>query len=169
MRRAFPIILALLGILLVAGSAGSVLLGSAVDNPAGLPLPDRIARLDRTSYVTGREAAAEFQNLHGEQFPVISGAVGMYGPNHQITIWVAGTPVNFMAAQLVDAMHRKISEGRSPFTETDAFEDRGRTVYVLTGMGQQHYYFRSGNRIIWLASEPAIATEAIRGMLEEYP
>ena len=77
MRRAFPIILALLGMLLVAGSAGSALLGSAVDNPAGLPLPDRIARLDRGSYVTGREAAAEFRQLHGEQFPVIAGAVGM--------------------------------------------------------------------------------------------
>ncbi len=169
MRRVFPLVLALLGILLVAGSVGSALLGTAFDNPAALPLPRTIAQLPRSHYVTGREAATEFQNLHGEQFPLISGAMGMYGPKNEISIWVAGAPVDFMASQLVDAMRRKISEGGSPFTEVDSFQDRGRTVYVLTGMGQKHYYFRSRNLVIWLASEPLIANEAIGQILEEYP
>jgi len=169
MRRAFPLALAVLGSLLIVGSVGSGLLGNAVVNPAALSLPDQIARLKRAQYITGRAAAVEFSNMHGEQFPVTSGAVAIYGTDKQITIWVAGTPVDFLAPQLVDAMHRRIAEGRSPFTEVDTFHDRGRTVYVLTGMGQKHYYFRSKNLVIWLASEPAVANEAIGQILEEYP
>ena len=169
MRRAFPIVLAALGTLLVVGSVGLAILSNAADNPAILSLPDQVAGLQRSRYMTGREAAVEFRQLHGEQFPVTSGAVGMYGGNHEITLWVAGTPINFVASQLLEAMHRKISEGSSPFTEVDTFQDRGRKVYVLTGMGQKHYYFRSKNLVIWLASEPAVANEALSQILEEYP
>ena len=86
MRRALPICLSLLGTLLVASSVASVLLGRALDNPAALPLPDTVAQLDRSQYVTGREAAAEFRNLHGEQFPLTSGAMGIYGSNNEIRI-----------------------------------------------------------------------------------
>ncbi len=169
MRPAFPIILAVLGSLLVAGSAGSAMLSNAADQPGALSLPDKVAQLERTRYVTEREAAAEFRNLHGEQFPVTSGAVGVYGTNNEITVWVAGTPLSVLATQLVEAMHRKIAGGRSPFREVETFQDHGRTVYLLSGMGQKHYYFRSKNLVIWLASEPAIANEAIGEILEEYP
>jgi hypothetical protein len=169
MRRAVPIILAVLGTLLVVGSVGSAILINAVDSPAALCLPNEIAGLERSQYMTGGEAAAEFGQLHGEQFLITSGVVGTYGDHNEITIWVAGTPIDFVASQLVDEMYRKISEGRSPFSEVDTLQDNGRTVHVLTGMSQKHYYFRSKNLVIWLATEPTLAEQALQQTLEAYP
>jgi hypothetical protein len=74
-----------------------------------------------------------------------------------------------MAAQMVDAMHDKIAQGRSPFTPTSQISDNGRTIYALEGMGQKHYYFQSRNLVIWLAVEADIADTAIQQLQEFYP
>lgn len=168
MRRAFPVILGVLGLLLLAASAAWGLFSQAVANPAALALPRQIAGVGRTDYVTGPAAAREFENLHGKDFPITSGAVAIYGDN-QITIWAAGAPLEPVAAQLVRSMHDRIAEGRSPFAEVGTLQDRGRAVYVLEGMGQKHYYFQSKNLVIWLAAEPAIADRSLQEILEAYP
>lgn len=168
MRRLAPILLAVLGGLLIAGSLGWSIASNALANPAAVPLPGNIAGLQRSRYATGQQAVAEFRDLHGEDFLLVAGAVGVYGDS-QITVWAAGTPVSLLAAQLVDAMHNKIAEGRSPFVEVKTFQDRGRTVYALEGMGQNHYYFQSESLVIWLAAEPALADESLRQILEAYP
>jgi hypothetical protein len=45
---------------------------------------------------------------------------------------------------MVQAMTNMIAEGRSPFASTRTRQLKGRTVYELSGMGQQHFYFQSG-------------------------
>ncbi len=168
MRRVLPILPGVLGVFLLIGSAGWALISTAEANPAPVVLPQQMAGLARTRYVTGARAAAQFDELHGKQFAITSGAVGIYG-NNQITIWAAGAPLNLVAAQLVNAMHRKISEGRSPFSGTGTLQDHGRTVFELEGMGQRHYYFQSKNLVVWLAAEPALADKALQESLEEFP
>ena len=44
-----------------------------------------------------------------------------------------------------------------------------RTVYELVGMGQLHYYFRSGNLVIWLAANEQVAELALQDALDFYP
>ena len=168
MRRILPTLLVGIGILLLVGPTGWLYFSSLVNHPAAVPLPDQIAGLQMTDYTTGAQAATQFEDLHNKQFPLTSGAIGIYG-DHEITLWAAGAPLNFMATRMVDAMQEKIANGNSPFTPLEQFTQGSRTIYVLEGMGQIHYYFQSKNLIIWLAADPSTADEALEQILEAYP
>lgn len=168
MKRILPILLIGWGILLVLGPVGWLYFDGLVNHPAAVPLPDQVANLQMTEYITGARAAAQFENLHNKQFPLTSGAIGIYGDT-QITLWVAGAPLNLLAARMVEAMEDKISQGNSPFSPIDQYADGNRTIYELEGMGQKHFYFQSNNLVIWLAADPSIADEALKQTLEAYP
>jgi len=168
MKRIVPFVLIGIGIALFFGSGGWFDIKNKIAHPAAVVLPDQLAGLEMTVYKTGAQAAADFEDLHDQQFPLTSGAIGIYG-DHKIIVWAAGAPLNFMAASMVVAMREKILQGGSSFTPVDEFDKEGRTVYVLEGMGQTHYYFRSNNLVIWLAAEPALADVAINQILEDYP
>ena len=79
MKRIFAIGLILLGALLSVGAFSWLYLGNAAINLTVIPMPDRLAGLPRTDYRTDSRAMAEFENLHGKQFPLISGAIGVFG------------------------------------------------------------------------------------------
>jgi hypothetical protein len=167
MKRTVPIVLMALGILLLFGS-GWLFLDGRVHTPADVSLPTGIASLPLTQKTSGEAAITEFENLHGKQFPVISGSIGVYG-TQQITLWVAGTASPSLASGLVGSMQAKIAGGNSPFTPLEQFQQGSRSVYVLEGMGQKHYYFQSKNLVIWLAADRALADQSIQQILEVYP
>jgi len=167
MKRIFPLALITLGILLSIGALSQLYLNNRVSSSAALDLPNQLAELRMTDSKSGDQAISEFTDLHGKSFPVISGAVGIYG-NREITLWVAGTTSDSIAKELTDAMQKRIAEGNSPFTPINEINQRNRKVYVLEGMGQRHYYFQSQNLVIWLAADPALADEALQQILEVY-
>ena len=168
MRRIVPLVLIGIGALLIFAMGGWLYFGNLTSNPTALPLPDRLAGLPLTMEMTGAQATEEFDMLHNEHFPLTSGAVGIYG-DRKAALWVGGAPFDFMATSLVTAMRDKIAEGNSPFTPVAEIRNGGRTVYVLEGTGQRHYYFQSENLVIWLASDPAFADQALQQILEAYP
>lgn len=168
MKRSLSLILIFLGTLIVLAAFGWAYVENSISHPAALPLPVQLAGLPLASQMTGPQAVADFSNLHGEQFPLTSGAVGFYG-NNRATIWVAGAPLSLMAARLVTAMRDKIAEGNSPFTTSGEYQDNKRTIYALEGMGQKHFYFQSHNLVIWLAADADIADAAIQQLKEIYP
>src|SRR3970040_2368769 len=168
MRRILPALLVGIGTLLIAVPTGWLYFSSLVNHPAAVHFPDQIAGLQMTDYTTGAQAATQFEDLHNKQFPLTSGAIGIYG-DHEITLWESGAPLNIMATRMADAMQEKIANGNSPFTPLEQFTQGSRTIYDLEGMGQIHYYFQSKNLIIWLAAEPSTAEEALEQILEAYP
>lgn len=157
-----------LGTLFIIAAVGWAYFEKATGNPAPLALPEQLAGLPLSSQMNGPQAVADFSNLHGKQFPLTSGAVGIYG-NHQATLWVAGAPLNLMAARMVTTMRDKIAEGNSPFTPRGEYQDNQRTIYILEGMGQKHFYFQSQNLVIWLAADADIADAALQQLKEIYP
>jgi hypothetical protein len=168
MKHIFPIGLITLGTLLAVGALGWLYFGSPFQATDAIVLPNQLAGLQRTDYQTGAQAIAGFENLHGKQFPLISGAIGTYG-DQQITVWVAGTYSESSASFMVESMREKIAEGNSPFTPLTQTNDNDRLVYVLEGMGQKHFYFQSKNLVIWVAADPALADTVIQQTLEVYP
>jgi hypothetical protein len=167
MKRIFAIGLIGVGFLLTTGAAAWAYVNSRVNQSTDVFLPDSIAGLPITNYTTGAEAVAEFADLHGKQFPVTFGAVGVYG-NREITLWVARTASASIALELTNAMQERIADGNSPFTPIDEIKNRSGTIYALEGMGQMHYYFQSQNLVIWLAADPAVADEALQQILEVF-
>ena len=168
MKRILVSLLILTGLVIVFTTSGWFYLEKKIADPTPEAIPDNLATLPLMDQMTGRQAAFDFSQLHGKQFPLTSGAVGIYG-DHQATLWVAGAPLKGMAAQMVNTMRNKIAEGRSPFTPTAEISDNGRTIYALGGMGQKHYYFQSENLVIWLAVEADYADSALLQLKEYYP
>ena len=168
MKRIAPNVLIGIGLLLFFAAGAGIYFNNLITHPAAVSLPEQIAGLPLSTKMTGTQATEEFDMLHNQQFPLTSGAVGIYG-EQKAALWVGGAPFKFMAAGMVTAMRDKIAEGQSPFTPIDEFKDGGRTIYALEGMGQKHFYFQSKNLIIWLAADPSIADEALKQTLEAYP
>ncbi len=165
-----PLLLILLGILLLLGSLAAWWISRAIDRPAAATLPETIAGLPRVETSYGPQAVEVVTQLHGQDFPLSSGAYGMYGDHTGMAmLWVAGAPARPMASRMVTEMEQAIAEGESPFTPVGTREINGRVVYELTGMGQKHYYFRSASLVVWLAADDAIAETALAEALSFYP
>ncbi len=172
-RRLGPILLAAFGAILIAGAAGWLAFSTWLANPGEVAVPQAMAGLPLTQKSVGPEAVAEVTQLHGKEFPLISGAMAMYGEGAAV-LWVSGAPASPMAAEMVRAMTDKIADAstgsaRSPFTPLGARQMNGRTVYELSGMGQRHFYFQSSNLVIWLAADDSIAENALDEALQFYP
>ena len=167
MKRIFPVVLIMLGILLSLGALSQLYWSNRNNSAMPINLPNRLAGLPITDSQSGANAIAEIADLHGKEFPVNFGEIGMYG-NREITLWIAGAPSESIALEMTNTMQAKIAEGHSPFTVVNEINDRNRKVYALEGMGQKHYYFQSKNLVIWLAANPAFADEALQQILEVY-
>lgn len=146
-------------VLLLAASSWLVLDRQAIDQGAG-KLPARLAGLPLSEQLSDRPALAKIGRLHGQDFSLVDGAVARYGDS-TATVWVSSTRTTSLAAQQVQAMTGRISEGRSPFTPLGRKEVEGITVYSLTGMGQRHYYFQLERRVVWLAVTAELADQAL--------
>jgi hypothetical protein len=168
MRHFFPAFLISTGFLLFVGMVAFLLVNNAVENPAPAPLPHELDGISLTRFSTGKAAAQEVLRMHSGSFMVTSASVGSYGRD-QATIWVTGSPLGFMAAQMVTAMEEKIRSVESPFAPSGERMDGSRTVYELDGMGQKHFYFQSGKLVIWLAAQPDLAELLLLQTLEYYP
>jgi hypothetical protein len=133
------------------------------------PLPGEIAGLTLRGRVFGAPALDELFWMHGQDFQLNQAAVGNYGAGNEITIYAAGTAFGFIAGRLIIDMRDKIASSETPFTPLVERQYGSRRVYELEGMGQKHYYFRSGNLVIWLAGNEQEAEWALGQALDFYP
>ena len=168
MKRIISITLTGIGVLFFLAVGAWIYFNNLITHPTAISLPGQVAGLRLNEYQIGARAAPEIVKLHGKEFPIASGAIGIFGDN-QITVWAAGAPLNSIASRMVETMQTEIVQGRSPFTPVAQFNQGNRIVYVLEGRGQRHYYFQSKNRVIWLAVDAAIADDAIQQILEAFP
>ncbi len=168
LRRYLPFAVIGLGGLLLAGSVLYWGFAVALANPVALDVPQELAGRELTGQETGVAAVAEILRLHGKDFPLTSGAMAIYGDG-AATLWVSGVPAAPVAAELVRVMRDKIAEGRSPFRPLETRELVDRTVYVLEGMGQRHFYFQAGALVIWLAADEVLAEQALLETRLFYP
>lgn len=160
--------LLLLGIgVLVLAAVGWFGVLSPLRNPAAVSIPAELTELPLTGHAFGREAAEHIAHLHKKRFPLTGAAVGDYG-NGQATLWVSRTLGRWGAQAQLRAMTDSIAEGTSPFTPTGQRDVKGCGIYALTGMGQTHFYFSVGDRVIWLAVAPDRADAALRELLDYF-
>jgi len=168
-KRVVSLISIAVGCLLLLSGVGYALFRQAVEDPAPAPLPEQVAGLPLVRRTVGWQAADEISRLHRKKFPLSSAVVGVYGINQGVTLWVSGVPLELFASQMLSSMKNAIAEGNSPFTPVGEERIGERHIYALDGMGQKHFYFRSGNLLIWLAADPALAEEALKEVLDFYP
>lgn len=169
MRKLLAFIVIGFGAVLLLMGSGTLLFNQAVRSAGASLLPSQVANQRVTIKNEGWQAIDEFRRLHQQEFPLTAGAVGVYGLKREVKLWVGEALFEFMASRMVTGMRDKIAEGNSPFTPTEERQQAGRTVYVLDGMGQKHFYFHTGKLIVWLAANEEIAEQALQDTLEFYP
>jgi hypothetical protein len=157
------------GLILVVIAIFYPFIDQMVQDSNAIPLPEQIAGAQLVASAKGTQAVDEITRMHGKDFKLADGARGSYGQNNEITIWVSGSVSEDAAGQLVVEMRDKIAEGKSPFTPIGEKPIGGRTVYELEGTGQVHYYFQSGDKVIWLAVNSNLAEDALAQTLDYYP
>ncbi len=163
-QRRTAIALISLGVLVLIGSVAYLLVSAPAE---ALSLPPTLADLPLTNATYGPKAVTEINRLHGKEFPLAAGAMGIY-VDGKATLWVSKFASRAVAGQIVGAMRDKIAEGRSPFEPVGTRQVETRTVYELDGLGQKHFYFQSNDLVIWLAVDPARANRAVSQTLEVY-
>lgn len=154
-----------LGVLLIL--TGSVWLAANwfIIGQGNLTTPTSLADLPRSRQITGRAALADIERLHSTDIPMVDGAIAFYDDG-QAVLWISSTWLPLMAARQVEAMTERIAEGRSPFTPAETRQIEGVSVYVLTGMGQVHYYFQLDRRVVWLAVSPQVAEQNLIELIQ---
>ena len=168
--RYLALVLIITGVVIIAlGTAHFLLRNKPSSQDHTASLPEQLANLPLTSLVSGEEGVQVINQLHRLEFPLTSGVVGSYGQDNNMSIWAASAVDKSSATQILMEMRDCIAEGNSPFRPTEEMQTGNRTIYVLDGLGQLHFYFQSGKQVIWLASDAPLADQALRQVLEYYP
>jgi len=156
-KRAAALVLLAAGLLLVAAA---LFLSLHAGGGAGAPFPPSLAGLPLSSHLTGADAVASIQQLHGRQFPMADGVVAVYGEGSAV-LWVSLAVDEAAAAELAELMRVRIAAGQSPFVEQGVSELDGITLHALDGMGQRHFYWQSGALVLWLAADESTSGQAL--------
>ena len=161
LKRTFPLLLILLGGALMAGAALFTWYNQGLAQPGGIPLPQSLAGESLLEQSAEGQAVQEINNLHGNAFIFRAAAVGVYGEQANAVVWAAQTGLPWQAGDVLMDMHASIAESDSPFTPTGHTDVDGNTIYTLEGLGQLHYYWRSGSEVIWLSADEELAETAL--------
>jgi hypothetical protein len=162
-KQNLAVALTSLGFVILIFALGYACYLQSLEQSSSAPLPDQLVVLPLSRRIDGRSALTELAWMHKQGLPLSKGAVGTYGGENGITLYVAGTPLKFLAGRTLVAMRDKIAEVNYPLTPLAEREINRRKVY------ESHYYFRSDNLIVWLAADETHAEGALRQVLDFYP
>ena len=122
------------------------------EESSSLPdLPQQTVEMALVSQYSGDAAMRDILALHHNDFPLEDGLIAHYqGDTARGTVWVSVSPDEAEAALLMQLMIQELPA--SPvFKEEDVFQLGDHTIYYVTGMGQDHYYWLDDIYVYWLA------------------
>ncbi|OIQ49879.1 hypothetical protein BerOc1_01807 [Pseudodesulfovibrio hydrargyri] len=126
------------------------------DDLSGL-LPEAAGGLRRVRLVTGAEAQAEVDRLHGKALKAKASAIASYaeGDERPAEVWVSRVSSEKEARRQTGLMvHKMFENPKSPFREPRRLDHGGRAVYRFTGMGQVHLIWQEGDLVWWVSVAP---------------
>lgn len=165
MRKTLAYALFFLGAILLAG-AGFAAWQAARLNAAN-EVPPSIGGLNLTQVRSGQAGLESINKLHGLELELSAGTVAQYG-NNEGSLWLADAGSDAGARDMIRRMQDKIANGNSPFTPMGVFKFQDRDVYLLSGMGQTHFYAQAGSRVFWVSIAADKAEQALKEMLSFY-
>lgn len=167
MRKALPIIIVISGFLILATALYLIWLPAPQASQQTTSFPTSVTGFSLTQHINGKEAIDSINQLHGKEFPLQDGVVAVYGEQNA-TLWVSVAASQNEASELTSLMVERIAEGNSPFVQKGVLDFNGVLVYYLEGLGQNHYYWQSGNLVLWLAVDAEYAGDALMETLAFY-
>lgn len=141
----------------------ALLLAGCAAPPA---MPPALGGLPRTHALQGQEALQEINRLHGKSIPSRDGFVAHYERDGAVAMLYVtraylGPIARWQLSRMVNGIERGKANVEGRFTHLKAREQDGLTLYSALGLGQVHYFYRSGAMIVWLAADPQVARPAL--------
>ncbi|MBI4269810.1 MAG: hypothetical protein HY615_05705 [Candidatus Rokubacteria bacterium] len=154
MRRPAAIALPLVALLLLAGCGAVPEIPPAL---AGLPL---------THSTRGARALEDIARLHRRTILARDGFVAHYERGERVAMLYVtrahAVPLAWwQLSKMVQGIERGTPNAEGQFSHLRSREQDSLTVYSALGLGQIHYFYRSGPAIVWLAADPRVARAAL--------
>lgn len=154
-------------VLLVVGLLAGILISMRGNTGQKMNMPESVAGMRLVKHVEGRDAVSQMDQLHGTDIGVTDGYTAEYaGAGQRLMVWYGRTRNEAAAAELLRMMTEKIGAGNPTFTGLQVMTLEGKTVYSVKSGDGSHYYYRSGDAVVWVAIQSpqpsSIAAEALR-------
>lgn len=134
-------------VIIVAIIAGGVW-GSLQRSPQAGTIPEKLAGFRLINSIEGTQALQIVDRLHFG-FPQLTEAwVADYEQGG--VIWVGITTSLNTAREQVEAMSQAIGKGGTPFSIPQEIKLEGRPVFSVADSSNNHYFFHSGAKVIWI-------------------
>ena len=114
--------------------------------------PQQLAGMSLTNAISGPDAIKEVSQLHGSNIEVKTAYVVAYQGSGGLSmnIWFSEAKDEKDAKGLFVAMDSKMPTTQA-FQNYKTVTVDGKQFKFVTGMGQEHYYWQTGNRVIWVS------------------
>ena len=141
----------------------ALLLAACAAPPA---IPAALGGLPRTHVLEGNDALGEINRLHGKSIPARDGFVAHYERDGAVAMLYVSraylAPIaRWQLSRMVERIRNGASNVEGRFSHLKAREQEGLMLYSALGLGQVHYFYRSGAAIVWLATDPQVARPAL--------
>ena len=129
-------------------------------------LPQKLGELNLSKVIQNKKATVIINKMHGKKLDDCKNYIAVYGNNHSKNILYVSVYENTERAETnIKNMAIKMANGTSvffPLTHTKI----GDNVYFETeGMGLKHYFYRTGNILIWWQVESDKAEATLNDLL----
>jgi len=141
-------LLALLAFLLLPSTASAEELADL--------LVENVGNMHRVQLLTGDEAQAEVDKLHGKSLPAEASVVARYiAPGQKggpAEVWISRVASAKEARRQTGQMvHMMYENPRSPFKNPSRQDHGGNAVYRFEGMGQSHLIWFEADLVYWIS------------------
>lgn len=131
------------------------------------PVPPALGGLKLAHYLKGEEALREIERLHGKKINVKEGYVAHYEKGEsKAMLYISRVSSGSQAEGQVKRMAEGIRKGGTPFYHLKESRRDGINLYSAIGLGQIHYFYRTGPKVVWLAADPPVASSALSSVLK---
>jgi len=132
--------------------------------------PEAIGAKERVRVISGDQAAAVVNKLHGGQVAGDENVIAEYGGDKKDLLYITFYRDAQAARKAFIAMMAKMRVARnSPFFHLMPLQKYRNQVYITLGMGAVHYIYVSGNFLLWLQTAQSFGDQLPQRLLEQYP
>lgn len=132
-----------------------------------MPLPPEIGGLELVQVISGPEAVAMTERLHGKAVAPSETHIGRYGTGStHAMLYVSRFGSGQEAESVLADMSTSIGEGSSGFGHHKQFASGGSEIHVVLGQGQVHFFFVRAADLYWFGMAPGMARAGLAQLLD---
>jgi len=130
-------------------------------------VPQELGALTLERAVTGDDARAIVDRMHGRAVTPSRSTVGIYGgPEGEATLYISRYAHADSAAAALEKMAEGIERPGTPFDHLRLLPATGHRTYMCLGMGQAHFFFACREQLVWLSVDISLAQATLDAVEE---